>query len=163
MMKRIMVIGCSGAGKSTFSRALQKKTGLPLYHLDLIWHKPDKTTISREEFDAALAEIVEREEWFLDGNYGRTLAVRMQKCDTVIFLDIPLEICLQSIEARIGEERPDLPWQETELDPEFRAWVEDFPNRSLPKIQALLEQYREKHIVVLKSRREMDEYLEELQ
>ena len=157
-----MVIGCSGAGKSTFSRALQKKTGLPLYHLDLIWHKPDKTTISREEFDAALAEIVEREEWIIDGNYSRTLEVRMQNCDTVIFLDLPLEVCLQGIGNRIGKERPDLPWQETELDPEFRAWVEDFPTRALPKIQALLEQYREKNIVILKSRAAMDRYLEEV-
>ncbi len=162
MMKKIMVIGCSGAGKSTFSRALQEKTGLPLYHLDLIWHKPDKTTVSREEFDAALAEIVERDAWILDGNYGRTLEVRMRACDTVIFLDLPLEVCLKSIKERIGQPRPDLPWQETELDPEFRAWVEDFPNRSLPKIHALLEQYREKEIVILKSREAMDRYLEEL-
>ena len=50
--QKIIVIGCSGAGKSTFARALAEKTGLPLCHLDLIWHRADKTHITREEFEA---------------------------------------------------------------------------------------------------------------
>ena len=56
-MKRVIVIGSPGAGKSTFSRKLRDITGLPLYHLDNIWHKPDRTTISREEFDERLAAV----------------------------------------------------------------------------------------------------------
>lgn len=54
-MKKILVIGCPGSGKSTFARRLRDRTGLPLYHLDLLWHRPDKTTVSEAEFDAALA------------------------------------------------------------------------------------------------------------
>ena len=56
-MKKIIVIGCPGSGKSSFSKKLQKMYNLPLYHLDLIWNKPDKTTISREEFDQELSKI----------------------------------------------------------------------------------------------------------
>ena len=61
-MKKVLVIGCPGAGKSTFARRLRDETGLTLYHLDMIWHKPDKTNITREEFDQRLFEILEKEE-----------------------------------------------------------------------------------------------------
>ena len=72
-MKKVMVIGCPGAGKSTFARKLQELTGLPLYYLDMIWHKPDRTNISREEFDRRIREIVSQDAWIIDGNYNRTL------------------------------------------------------------------------------------------
>ena len=64
-MKKVIVIGCPGAGKSTFSRKLVAKTGLPLYYLDMIWHRPDRTTVTREEFDERLSEIISRDEWVL--------------------------------------------------------------------------------------------------
>ena len=70
-MKKVLILGCPGAGKSTFARKLRDKTGLPLYYLDMIWHKPDRTTITKQEFDAKLSEIIKQEEWIIDGNYGR--------------------------------------------------------------------------------------------
>lgn len=83
-----MVIGSPGAGKSTFSRKLRESTGLPLYYLDTIWHKPDRTNISKEEFDTRLMEIVKKERWIIDGNYQRTLKKRLERCDMVFFLII---------------------------------------------------------------------------
>ena len=103
--RRIIVIGSPGSGKSTFARKLRDKTGLPLYYLDMIWHKPDKTHITREEFDVKLQEILLQEEWIIDGDYGRTMEVRMQACDTVFLLDYPLELCLESVYERVGKER----------------------------------------------------------
>ena len=111
-MKKVMVIGCPGAGKSTFARKLQELTGLPLYYLDMIWHKPDRTNISREEFDQRIREIVSQDAWIIDGNYNRTLELRMRECDTVFFLDYPLEVCLEGAASRIGKERVDIPWKE---------------------------------------------------
>ena len=156
-MKRILVIGNSGSGKSTFARKLHRATGLPLFHLDLLWHLPDKTNISREEFDTRLEEILALKEWIIDGNYQRTLQQRIAACDTIFLLDYPVEVCLAGVAERIGKDRPGMPWQETEFDPEFRQWILDFPNTQLPDIYRLLDQYRDqKQIIIFTSREEAD-------
>ena len=162
-MKRIMIIGSPGAGKSTLARRLQDVTGLPLYYLDMLWHRPDRTTVPKDEFDSVLSEIVSRDEWIIDGNYGRTLEMRMAACDTVLLLDLPLEICLAGAESRIGRERADMPWIEESFDPEFRQWIVDFPRDNLPRIYELIEKYKdEKQIHVFHTRQEAEEYLVEL-
>lgn len=159
-MKKIIVIGSPGAGKSVFSRKLQALTGLPLYHLDNIWHKPDKTTLSKEEFDAWLSDITKAEQWILDGHYSRTLAMRFQACDTVFLLDYPVEICLDGVNKRIGKSRVDMPWIETQMGEEFRQWIMEFPTKALPKAYALIEKYSDtKKIFVLKSREETEKFL----
>ena len=161
-MKKVLIIGCPGAGKSTFGKRLADKTGLPLYHLDMIWHKPDKTNISTDEFDSRLTEITLRDEWIIDGNYQRTLEMRLNRCDTVFLLDFPLEVCLAGIKSRIGTVREDLPCKETELDKSFEEFVINFPEDNLPKIYRLLEKYTmSKDIHILRSRAEADSYLEE--
>lgn len=158
-MERAIVIGSPGAGKSTFARKLRDKTGLPLYHLDLLWHKPDRTTVTKKEFDARLKELLQQDRWILDGNFQRTLDLRLDACDTVFLLDLPLEVCLSSVEGRVGHRREDMPWIEEEFDPEFKQWIVDFPRNKLPKIYELLKQYQEtRHIVVFRTRKEVDNY-----
>ena len=78
IMNKVIVIGCPGSGKTTFAEKLNKCTGLPLYYLDAIWHKPDKTHISREEFDERIADIYATKEWIIDGNYSSTMELRIQ-------------------------------------------------------------------------------------
>lgn len=159
-MKKVIIIGSPGSGKSTFARRLREKTGLPLYYLDMIWHRADQTNITPEEFDSRLQEIIEKERWIIDGNYLRTLEIRLQACDTVFLLDYPVEVCLQGAKERIGTRREDLPWVETEFDGEFRQWILDFPNDQLPRIYELLEQYRDgKEIHIFRSREEAEECL----
>ncbi len=159
-MKKVIIIGSPGAGKSTFARHLANKTGIPLFHLDMIWHKPDKTNISREEFDIALEDIMSGKSWIIDGNYNRTMQKRLQKCDTVFLLDYPTEICLEGAEARVGKKRADLPWIEDKLDDDFRIWIEEFSKIEIPKIYALLSEYTEKEIYIFKSRSDADRFLE---
>ena len=161
-MKRIMIIGCPGSGKSTFARALAAKTGLPLYYLDMMYWNPDRTTKPKEEFRAALRETVALPEWIIDGNYGSTLEVRMEVCDTVIFLDYPVEVCIAGVEERRGKPRPDMPWVETEPDLEFIEFIKKYNEESRPKVIELLEKYKEKNIIIFKSRAEADEYLRRL-
>lgn len=129
-MKKVIVIGCPGAGKSTFARKLSAKTGLPLYYLDMIWHLPDRTTLSREEFATRLEMITSGEKWIIDGNYLHTMPFRLQNCDTVFFFDLP------GAEERIGKEREDMPWTEERLNEEFRQWIIDFPMQQLPVINS---------------------------
>ncbi len=162
-MRKVIVIGSSGAGKSTFARKLRDKTELPLYYLDMLWHKPDRTTVTREEFDAKLEKLLKQDQWILDGNFQRTLETRLMACDTVFLLDYPLEVCLVSVENRIGQKRDDMPWIETEFDPEFRQWIVNFQQKQLPQIYELLQKYlRQKDIVIFKSRQEADDYLDGL-
>ena len=159
-MKRILVIGCPGAGKSTFARALRDRTGLPLWYLDRIWHRPDRTTVSPQEFDARLEELLAQAVWIIDGNYLRTLEVRLQAADAVFLLDYPTEVCLEGAGSRIGTRREDLPWVEEEFDPEFRQWIEDFGRDQLPEIYRLLEQYRDgRDVYVFHSRQEAADWL----
>ena len=104
-MKKILVIGCPGSGKSTFARRLRDRTGLPLYPLDLLWHRPDKTTVSEAEFDAALAEILRKDRWIIDGNFSRTLERRLAECDTVFLITHFSETRLPNIYALLEKHR----------------------------------------------------------
>lgn len=154
-----MVIGCPGGGKSTFARALHEKTGLPLIYLDRLNWNADRTTVSREVFRRRLEEAVAEERWIIDGNYGSTLELRLRRCDTVFFLDYPVEICLAGALARVGVGRADMPWVEEEPDQEFLRFIRDFPANGRPKILALLERYPDKKVVVFRSRREAEDFL----
>ena len=156
-MQKVIVIGSPGAGKSTFARKLRDLSGLPLFYLDMIWHRPDRTNISREEFDRRIAGIIKAPSWILDGNYLRTLEQRLRFCDTVFFLDYPAELCIAGAESRIGKKREDLPWVETELEQEFRQWILDFSKDQRPVICRLLEKYKDgRNIYVFHSREEAD-------
>ena len=160
-MKKIIVIGCPGAGKTTFSEKLADKTGIKLFYLDAIWHKADKTHISRDEFDVRLGEILALDSYVIDGNYSRTLERRIAACDTIFFFDLPTEVCLDGVISRIGKKRPDMPWIDEELDPSLKAEVEAFRDKNISIIYELIEKYKSgKTVVIFKSRKEADEFLQ---
>ena len=163
MMKKIIIIGCPGSGKSTFAKELQKKFNIPLHHLDLIWNKPDKTTITRDEFDKELSKIFNTEKWIIDGNYQRTLEKRIKECDTIFLLDYSLDVCLSGATSRVGKKREDMPWIEENLNEEFKQKILNFSKEKLPEIYKLIDKYREnKKIIVFKNREESSKYLENL-
>ena len=163
-MKKVIVIGCSGSGKSYFSRKLSEQTGIERYHLDMIWWKEDGTNIERNEFDEKLGEILAKDAWIIDGNYQRTMERRINACDTVIFFDIPLEECIDGIRARKGKPRPDMMWQAApeEDDAEFMEFVRNYNINNRPQVLELLKMYSRKNIVVFESRCEADDFLSQL-
>lgn len=156
---KILVLGCPGSGKSTLARKLRDKTGLPLIHLDNIWWRPDGTHISQEEFDRRLEAVLRGERWILDGLYRRTCEVRLRACDTVLFLDYSEAVCMQGLAARVGKHRADMPWTETELDPELVAMVRSFHTQTRPALLALLDQYAQKPCIRFQNRAQADAWL----
>ena len=159
MIKRVIVIGCPGSGKSTVSRALHNKTGIPLYHLDMMYWNADKTTVEKNVFLERLFAVLEKDEWIIDGNYGSTMELRMAACDTVIFLDYPLDICIDGIRERRGKPRSDMPWIETEEDSEFIEFIKNYNEQQKPKVLELLKKYNDKNIIILESREQADAFL----
>ena len=87
---------------------------------------------------------------------------RLKYCDTVYLLDIPLEVCLQGVENRIGKKRADMPWVELEFDADFKQWIKDFPKNQLPIIYNLLNKYKEKKVFIFKDRAEANNYLKSI-
>ena len=160
-MKKIIVIGCPGSGKSRFSKELHNKTGIPLYHLDMMYWNADKTTVDRKTFLERLSVALAKDSWIIDGNYASTLDGRMEACDTVVFLDYPTELCLEGIRERRGKPRSDMPWIETEEDAEFIEYIKSFNDQGRPQIIDLLKKYNEKKIIIFQSREHADAFLSE--
>lgn len=160
-MKKVLIIGCPGSGKSTFARALHAATGLPLTYLDMLYWNADRTTVSSEVFLSRLQDILHQDTWIIDGNYASSLPLRLDACDTVFFLDYPVELCLDGIRNRMGTARPDMPWIETEEDPEFVEFVRSFSETIRPTILHLL-QGRNLNIHVFHSREEAERFLQSL-
>lgn len=161
-MKKVIVIGCPGSGKSTFSRSLAAAIKLPLYPLDMLYWNADRTTVPKTVFLKKLDDILKQEAWIIDGNYGSTMDLRLNACDTVFFLDYPTEICLAGIMERRGKSRPDIPWVEKEIDAEFLTFVQNFALESRPAILALLQKYPDKRKIIFHTRKEADDFLRSL-
>jgi len=158
-MKKVIIIGPSGGGKSTFSVALHNATGLPLYHLDNIWWNADKTHISRPEFDLKLSDLLSRDSWIIDGDYSRTYEVRIAACDTVFFLDFDINICMEGLTQRLGKPRKDMPWIDYELDQDLVAYIQKYDSENKPVLLSLFNKYPEKEVIVFKTRNEAEEWI----
>ena len=158
-MKKIIVIGCPGGGKSTFSRKLHNITGIPLHHLDMLFWNSDKTTVEKDVFLERLTAVLKEDEWIIDGNFQSSLEMRLAACDTVFFLDYPTELCLEGIRERRGKARSDIPWIETEEDGEFMEFIKKFNEQQRPIVKELLERCGDKSIFTFNSREAADEFL----
>lgn len=151
-MRRVLVIGCPGAGKSTLTRALAETLGLPAVYLDRLWWKSGWINRTRAEFDARLDAALAGDAWVMDGNYLRTLPRRLERCDAVLFLDYPRRLCLSRALRRIlrwrGRTRPDMAEGCPErLDPAFIRWIWDFHRTQRPRVLELLSAWKgEAHI-----------------
>jgi adenylate kinase family enzyme len=164
-MKKVLVIGSGGAGKSTFSARLAARTGLPLIHLDSVYWRPGWVETPKDEWRQSVERLVAGDTWLMDGNFGGTLERRLAACDTVIFLDLPRTLCLWRVLVRRlrfrGRARPDMtPGCPERLTWEFLQWIWNYPSVQRPKLLARLEALRgEKTVVVLRSRREVGAFL----
>lgn len=158
--KKITIVGCCGSGKSYFARELAAKTGLPLYHLDKIRWRNDWTLMPREQFIPVLKEIMQGDEWIIDGNYISTMELRLSHADTVFYFDLPTEECLTNIEERKGKPRSDMPDGMTDRDdPEFIEFIMNFKRDTAPLVEELLANF-DGEVIVFSSREEKNKFLE---
>lgn len=164
-MKRVIVIGCAGSGKSTFSRQIGERTGLPVVHLDAHYWKPGWVATEAESFDRELQRIMQTDSWIMDGNYSRTLDNRLDRADTVFLFDFPRYLCLyRVIKRRVqyhGRSRSDMgEGCEEKLDLAFLRWVWNFRKRNRPKLLAKLDEVRASHqVVIFRTPNEVRKYL----
>ena len=168
-MERVLIIGCGGAGKSTLARALGEKTGLPVVHLDQIWWAPGNWQHrEREEFDRLLKAEMEKPKWILDGNFNRTIEPRLKRCDTVVYLDMNRFICLKNWIGRVinnwGHARADMAEGCNEwFDPEMARWIWNFNKQNRKRYYELLSSLEGKQMYILKSRRQVNRFLNSLE
>lgn len=166
-MKRIMIIGSGGAGKSTLARQLGEILQLPVYHLDLYYWKPGWNPTPNDEWGLFQENLVNEERWIIDGNYGRTFDIRMKRAHVIILLDLSRWITVyRVIKRRImyhGKTRPDLNEDCPEsLDFEFIKWVWNFRKTRIPGIIQKLNIYKDKKIIILKSPKEARVFLDQV-
>ena len=162
-MKRILVIGCPGAGKTFFAKRLGQILNIPVIHMDnLYWHK-DKTSVSTDELKAKLLPYLEQETWIIDGNYHHTLEMRLPYATDVFILDVPRKDCIQGILNRINQPRDDIPWIESEEDAtELIAWTASYGFRTKDEEIALLNKNKHLKVHIINSREEANNYLDNL-
>ena len=167
-MERIMIIGCGGSGKSTLARVLSEKTGLPLVHLDKIYWSPGNWQhLEREEFDRILSEELDNPRWIMDGNFNRTIELRLQRADTVIYLDYHRVVCLLHWIKRVitnwGKVRADMgPGCGEWFDPEFAVWIWNFNRSNRQRYHALLANQEGKAVYIFRSPRQLRKFVKNL-
>lgn len=168
--QRIAVVGSPGAGKTTFSRTLAEKTGLPLVHLDFYYHdriKNYQSTKNKQAWFAKVRELIRPDEWIIDGNYSSTFPLRFKRADTIIFLDYPRRISFsrtlkRTIKSR-WVERGDMPkdWKDT-LNLEFLKFVWFYNSRHRRKVTDRIDVDLSKKVIVLRHPRETKRFLDNL-
>lgn len=164
-MRRVLIIGSGGSGKTTLAVRLARSTGLPVIHLDARYWRPGWVAPSPAEWEVAVRQLLAAETWIMDGNYGGTLELRLSACDTVVFLDLPRGVCLwRVLKRRVrwwGRSRPELPAGCPErFSWEFLRWIWTYPSQRRTGILERLARLRPaKTVVHLRSDSEVQRFL----
>ena len=167
-MRKVLVIGSGGSGKSTLARRLGERLGVEVLHLDRFYWRAGWVETPKEEWARKVEELLGRESWVMDGNYSGTLARRLEECDAVVFLDVPRAVCVWRVLKRLVASRwrgrPDMAEGcGDRFSVKFLQWVWNYPERSRPKVLALLEEKAAgKNVARLRSDAEVESFLARL-
>lgn len=163
---KIAIIGCPGSGKSTLAFKLHKILHIPLFHLDQYFWKPGWQRPDRDEFKRIHNQLCDAPEWIIDGMATRYFEYRLAQAQVIIFLDIPLYVCLYRIFKRaflnfgkvFFSSAPGCP--EKFPDCEFLSYVWNFNKKQKLEVVALLQQYaHDKKVFIVKNQHELYELI----
>jgi adenylate kinase family enzyme len=167
-VRRVLILGTGGAGKSTLAVRVGARLRLPVIHLDQHFWNAGWVPTPPDEWRNVVSELVARPCWVIDGNYAGTLDMRLPRADLVVFLDLPRRVAMTRVIRRWlgsrGRSRSDMAAGCPEhFDAEFLWWVWRFPRTSRPEVIALLRRYRAPQTTVrLAGQRQIDRWLEAL-
>ena len=165
LMKKILVIGSGGVGKSIFARRLGAVLKLEVIHLDALYWSSGWVEMPKDKWRVVVEELLRRDSWIMDGNYGGTFDMRLAACDAVLFLDLPRLVCLQRVLKRRARyhkaTRPDMAGGcDERLSWEFVKWVWNYPSKKKPAILEKLKSVSQtKPVVILRSDSEIEGFL----
>jgi adenylate kinase family enzyme len=164
---RLLVVGCSGGGKSTLSQKIAARFGLEYISIDrdILW-LPGWVQRERGEQRRIIERLIAGERWIMDGTNPSTFDIRMPRSNLVIWVRMPRFVNVWGILSRwakhAGRTRPEMAAGCPErMDWEFFwfvwTWERAFSQRVT---NGLLEYGRDTPVLVLKSRRQMRELLD---
>lgn len=156
-MKRIVIIGSPGSGKSTVATKLGEKLKRLVIHLDTeYWVNGKKERFSKEKWAIHQKEMVSKDEWIIDGNYQSTLEIRLERATTIIYIDLPKWICLYRAFKRISKTVDKSVGNRDRIDLKLIKFIWRYPREYNLK---LLEKYKSKNIYILKSAEDIQAFL----
>jgi len=167
-VKKILVIGCCGAGKSTLAKKLSVKTGLPIIHLDKVYWNPNWEETPKVEWERKIKLLVSQSTYIMDGNYSGSLHLRLPSADKIIFLDYPTRICLWRVIKRtwnnLGNTRQDMASGCPErFDIKFLHYVLVFNLVTRKRLYRILKARKEfSQLIVLKNDAAVNTYLAQI-
>jgi adenylate kinase family enzyme len=163
-MKKVSIIGSAGSGKSTLAARLGNANGITVIHLDKLYWKPGWTEPGKDEWNEIVKNILDQEEWIIDGNYGGTMEMRLAASDTIVFLDLPRTVCVWRVLKRVfrykkGGRSDMADGCEERFDWEFLRWTWNYPRDSKPKVENMLKRFEtEKAVIRLRSRKAVNTF-----
>jgi adenylate kinase family enzyme len=166
---KIDIIGSFGAGKTTLALQLGETLGIPVFHLDRFFWLPGWKAKPENVRIKILEELVQQEQWIIEGAYLRISKPRLNTADTIIFLDIPDYLCLIRTFLRYFKDReqfcPDLPDRcSRNLTPRRILKVVAFRIRHHKELSQKMRKYESsKNIIWLRSPKEVKNFLAKLQ
>lgn len=160
-----MLIGSGGAGKSTLARRLGENLHIEVIHLDTLMWRPGWQFVEKVEQIQIQRKLVQKDEWIIDGNYSSTFDIRLDRADTIIFLNYSRYLCLYRALKRMvhyrNKIRPDMvEGNDERLDVNFLKWIWNYPNKIKPKVMDKLSQLpKEKEVIILNNPKEAENFV----
>lgn len=162
-MKRILIVGSAASGKSTLATRLHDILGLPIIHLDQHYFGNDWRKPTDYDWEKIVKKLVKNDEWIMDGNYRKTLDLRIPSSDTIVLLDFPRHVCLvRAFKRRLMDNRLDpIDGCKEKISFNFLKWILwGFPHVSKKLIlKKFGEIENEKKVFILKSNRDVENFI----